>query len=84
MGTLKFKVGGTGCDIGDVNRSRVSRTFSARVWTLACIIKALGSYWRVLSGAVTWSGLCFEWPSGSHMVVALLKQDAEVGRMERK
>lgn len=73
-----------GHDIGDVNRSRVSRALSARVWALTCSLKALGSHRRVLSRGVTWSELCFEWPSGSHVGVALLKQEAEAGRMERR
>lgn len=57
---------------------------AARVWALACILKALGSHRRVLSRGVTWSELCSEWPSGSHVGVALLKQEAEAGRMERR
>ena len=34
----------------------------ARVWTLVCSLKALGSHWRVLSKEVTWSEPCFGWP----------------------
>lgn len=71
-----------------VSTNRESRALSARIWTLACILKALGSHWRVASRVVTWSELCFGWPSGSHVGVALLKQEAETeaeaGRMERR
>lgn len=71
-----------------VSMNRVSRALSARIWTLACILKALGSPWRVVSRGVTWSELCFGWPSGSHVGGALLKQEAETeaeaGRRERR
>lgn len=71
-----------------VSTNKVSRALSARIWTLVCILKALGSHWRVISRGVTWSELCLGWPFGSHVGVALLKQEAEAeaeaGRMERR
>lgn len=75
METFRSKVGR-----GKMWLSRVSRALSASVWTLACIQKALGSHWRELRKRVT----CFGWPSGCHMGVALLKQEAEAGRTERR
>lgn len=34
-----------------VSTNRVSRALSARIWTLACILKALGRPWRVKQGS---------------------------------
>lgn len=47
MGTLKPKVGRDRREIENSSRSRQSRAVSARLWILACILKALGSDWRV-------------------------------------